>query len=79
MNEDVQYIYTLSDSDLALLAQAQRRQALRGDRNAHGLAHEAEKELRRRTGYQSQPMPLIDAIALAPLDTNARPWWRRWL
>lgn len=79
MNEDVDDIGSLSDADLALFAQAQRRDALRGNRYAHGWAHEAEKELRRRGGYHTEAAPLKEPIILAPLDKDARPWWRRWL
>ncbi|QRF62792.1 hypothetical protein [Variovorax sp. UC122_21] len=78
MTDDLQDIYALSDCDLAVIAQQQRRKALRGDRHAHGLAHEAEKELRRRGGYHIHYSPLAGPITLASLEGVQRPWWRFW-
>lgn len=63
---------TLSDEALAEAAWQHRREALHGNRRAFGLAHEFERELRRRAGAlregPSRPIP-------APTQ---KPWWQRW-
>ena len=73
MEVDVRNIHTLDDGELSDLARFQRRRALEGDRAAYGLAHELEKELRRRGVALTRP------AALPELDrVHPRPWWRFW-
>jgi hypothetical protein len=56
---------------LARLAAIWRTQALRGDREANGIAHLMEVERRRRLRH-SQMQPL------APTAAPRRPWWAFW-
>ena len=68
-------VSNLSDSALALLAWEKRREALHGNRDAFGVAHELERELRRREGRPSGAAPLIN---MPPDASTHRPWWRFW-
>lgn len=61
----------LDDAELARLAAIWRTQALRGDREANGIAHLMEVERRRRLRH-SQMQPL------APTVAPRRPWWAFW-
>jgi hypothetical protein len=69
-------VSNLSDSALALLAWEKRREALHGNRDAFGVAHELERELRRREGRLTGPAPLINTMPPGP--STHRPWWRFW-
>jgi len=61
----------VGDEELERLAIAWRAQAGRGDREAFGIAHALEVELRRRVRTsQLQQLP-------AP-PPPARPWWKFW-
>lgn len=73
MEFDVRDVQALDDGELSHLAKFQRRRALEGDRAAYGLAHELEKELRRRGVAFTQPASLS-----APGTARPRPWWRFW-
>jgi hypothetical protein len=66
----------LSDSALAKLAWEKRREALRGNRDAFGLAHELEREVRRREGLHTGSAPFIDTMPAHVI--TQRPWWRFW-
>lgn len=64
----------VSDTDLALLAHHWRARALRGERDAFGVAQALEVEQRRR---------LRDSfyVDLEPSKTEYqtdRPWWKFW-
>jgi hypothetical protein len=64
----------VSDTDLAVLAHHWRARAMRGEREAFGLAQVLEVEQRRR---------LRDSIyvELAPAKSQfqtGRPWWKFW-
>ncbi len=64
----------INDTDLAQLAHHWRARALRGEREAFGVAQTFEVEQRRRlrdTAY----------LDLAPVTTEyqaGRPWWKFW-
>ncbi|MDP9877991.1 hypothetical protein J2W25_002295 [Variovorax boronicumulans] len=69
---------TLSDEELAAQASQWRSKALQGDLQARGIAHELEREMRRRTGV---PFTNYDTLDLRPLEKRAlaaRRWWRLW-
>jgi hypothetical protein len=62
----------VDDGELARLAVAWRAQALRGDREAYGIAHAFEVEHRRRL-RDSQLGELASTSAASP-----RFWWKFW-
>ena len=66
-------IASLDDERLEQLAKGWRAQALRGDRQAFGVAHAFEVERRRRLRES-------ELQQLAPLEPVAppKPWWRLW-
>ena len=63
----------LSDEDLAREAFEWRRRALGGDQAANGVAHELEREMRRRVGALST----LGAALRAPA-VRSKPWWQFW-
>jgi hypothetical protein len=65
-------ISMLTDAALAEAAWQHRREALHGDRRAFGLAHELERELRRRAGVTQENPPRAIVV------TVAKPWWQLW-
>jgi len=73
MTQQLSHPDDLSDAELAEQAQAWRRLALRGDRDARAPAHAYETALRERVRAST---------AAAELSASApevkRPWWRRW-
>jgi len=62
----------VDDDELARLAASWRAQALRGDKEAYGIAHALEVERRRR----------LRASQMAALPEATRPavraWWKFW-
>ncbi|MGJ7497995.1 hypothetical protein ACSFA8_23375 [Variovorax sp. RT4R15] len=62
----------IDDEELERLATFWRGQALRGDREAYGIAHALEVEQRRRL-RASQMAQLPREPVAAP-----RPWWKFW-
>ncbi|WP_418132115.1 hypothetical protein ABL849_33185 (plasmid) [Variovorax sp. 375MFSha3.1] len=68
---------TLSDEELEAQANQWRRRALRGELHARGIAHELEREMRRRYGGSSTNYDILD---LRPLDLRAATQrrWRFW-
>lgn len=65
--------YDYDDAELGALAREWRLRAGRGDREAFGIAHALERELRDRTrASQYQP------IEVAPSAGGSRPWWSFW-
>lgn len=74
---------TLSDEELTAQASQWRTRALQGELDARGIAHELEREMRRRAGV---PMTDYDTLDLRPLDerpidlraATRRRWWRFW-
>lgn len=66
-------IARLDDGRLKKLADEWRKQPLRGDRRAFGVAHAFEVERRRRL-RESQLVPLEPLAPAAP----RRPWWKFW-
>jgi len=74
MDASAQEPTELSDTDLAQLAHQWRARAMRGERQAFGLAQAFEIEQRRR---------LRDSffVELTPATTQYqtdRPWWKFW-
>lgn len=67
-------ISMLTDAALAEAAWQHRREALHGNRAAFGLAHEFERELRRRTGVIGTQDHVIKPV----VTTAGKPWWQRW-
>lgn len=68
----------LSDEELGALANEWRKKALQGELHARGIAHEFEREMRRRAGA---PSTNYDTLDLRPLELRAatqRRWWRFW-
>ncbi|MDM0108497.1 hypothetical protein QTH97_26350 [Variovorax sp. J22R24] len=67
-----QQLAHLDDEEVARLAAMWRARALRGDREANGIAHAFEVERRRRTraSYLAQLPP-------EPPE-RPRPWWKFW-
>ena len=65
-------------TDDELLAQAHdwRRRALHGDKNARGMAHAMETEIRRRVGNPKTSFAALDTRPLAARSQRA--WWRFW-
>lgn len=61
----------VDDDELERLALAWRAQALRGDREAYGIAHALEVERRRR--LRASQMALLPEPRVA-----RRPWWKFW-
>lgn len=55
----------LSDEELAAQASLWRTRALQGEFEARGIAHELEREMRRRAGA---PRTNYDTLELRPLD-----------
>ncbi len=68
----------LTDEELGALASQWRTKALQGDLHARGIAHELERQIRRRAGA---PLTNYDTLDLRPLELRAatqRRWWRFW-
>jgi len=63
---------SLEDAELEQLAVAWRGRASRGDRDAYGVAHALEVELRQRI-RASNLQQLPPEAPAAP-----RPWWKFW-
>jgi len=76
MTMELTDVSALSDSALAMLAWEKRREALHGNRDAFGVAHELERELRRREGRSTDAAPLINTMP--PGASTRRRWWRFW-
>ena len=64
-----------SDEDLERVTKEWRARAARGERDAFGVAHDCEVELRRRK-REAEARALIGAPAATPL--NKRHWWQFW-
>ena len=68
----------LTDEALGALASEWRKKALQGELHARGIAHELEREMRRRA---DAPFTNYDTLDLRPLELRAatqRRWWRFW-
>lgn len=71
-------LHDLPDEDLVANAKEWRQRALRGDKDAHGLAHELERELRRRFPRDSAPQALSAKNTLGYFSSlPLRRWMRR--
>ncbi len=66
----------LQDEELIAQARAWRQRALRGERDARGIAHELEREVRRRFGTSRsdapQPLPEVPALGVLPQAPQQR-------
>ncbi len=64
------------------MAQARewRRRALQGEKDARGIAHELEREVRRRTALATsdEDAPTLDTRPLAIRQRAPRPAWKFW-
>ena len=69
----------LPETELKALAHNWRAEALRGVREARGVAHAYEAELRRRfgTGLDAGANTTIDLRPLAD-RADPEPWWKFW-
>ncbi len=71
-------LQNLSDADLMAQSKEWRLRALRGDKNAHGFAHELERELRRRHPTVGVPQPLPSTSVLSYMSVKPLRRWRLW-
>lgn len=73
-------IRELQDDELIAQARERRQRALRGERDARGMAHELEREVRRRFGAprNDMPQPLTKVRLLAELPRAQQPRWKPW-
>lgn len=67
----------LPDEELGLTAAAWRKRALRGERQARGMAHELEAELRRRSGRPSSASLTLEMRSLE-IWLRRPPRWQFW-
>ncbi|WP_147400506.1 hypothetical protein [Acidovorax cavernicola] len=69
----------LDETSLAAHAAEWRRRALRGEKQARGIAHALEAEMRRRFGDSIPPSQSAD-LDTRPLALRQpeRPWWKFW-
>lgn len=70
----------LNDDELRSQAQEWRRRALRGEKDARGIAHELEREVRHRFGLPKAaptgPWPETPGLSELPQPSVKR--WRPW-
>jgi hypothetical protein len=73
-------VQELQDEELIAQAREWRHRALRGERDARGMAHELECEVRRRFGMprSDMPQPLPEMRLLAELPRAQQPRWKPW-
>lgn len=65
-----------SDDQLLVLAHGWRRRAMHGEKDARGVAHALEVEIRRRVGNPVSSHALLDTRPAS--DRIRKPWWRFW-
>ena len=69
-------IQELQDEELTAQAREWRLRALRGEKEARGMAHELEREVRRRFGTSRsdapQPLPEVPALGVLPQAPQQR-------
>ncbi|RDD95264.1 hypothetical protein DTW89_02670 [Acidovorax sp. BoFeN1] len=70
----------LPDDELIAQAREWRQRALRGEKDARGMAHELEREARRRFGTPKsdapQPLPEVRPLGVLPQAPLRR--WQPW-
>lgn len=73
-------IRELPDDELMARAREWRLRALRGEKDARGIAHELEREVRQRTKLQSgnDDEPILEAQSASTTQEAPRPAWRFW-
>ena len=73
-------VQELQDDELIAQAQEWRRRALRGEKAARGIAHELEREVRRRFGthgtHGQQPLSCVLPLGVLPQPAQRR--WKPW-
>lgn len=71
-------IVELSDDNLLARAKEWRLKALRGDKDARGIAHELEREVRRRfpPNVALQALPRVPLLSTVQQSTIRR--WKTW-
>lgn len=73
-------VQELQDDELIAQAHEWRRRALRGEKAARGIAHELEREVRRRFGTREavvqQPLPEVRLLGVMPESAQRR--WKPW-
>ena len=68
----------LQDDELMALAREWRLRALRGEKDARGMAHELEREVRRRFPKTGTPIALPPAHPLGTMPQAPRHRWKPW-
>ena len=70
----------LQDEELVTLAHKWRQRALRGDKNARGIAHELESAVRHRFGpaQDEAVRPLPETGRLAFFQQTQKRHWKLW-
>jgi len=80
MEPDMMDVQELQDDELISQAREWRRRALRGEKDARGIAHELEREVRRRFGAcetaTQQPLPGVRWLGIMPQPAQRR--WKPW-
>lgn len=71
-------IRELQDDDLLAQAREWRQRALRGEKDARGLAHELECEVRRRFPRNDTPLNLPPMHLLGAMPQTTRRRWKPW-
>ena len=74
MISDTPHPTNVSDTDLAHLAHHWRARALRGERDAFGVAQAFEVEQRRRL----RDSFFVDLSPMKSEYQTGRPWWKFW-
>ncbi|MGJ7523406.1 hypothetical protein ACSFA0_23195 [Variovorax sp. LT1P1] len=70
----MQDLSQFADDQLLVLAHEWRRRAMHGEKDARGVAHTLEVEIRRRVGNPCSSHALLDTRPLE--DRSRKPWWR---
>jgi len=70
----------LQDDELMALAREWRQRALRGEKDARGMAHELERAVHYRFGSSQnealRPLPVVDRLAV--LQQKPERSWKLW-
>lgn len=80
MAPEMMNMQELQDNELISQAREWRRRALRGEKDARGIAHELEREVRHRFGVREtvaqQPLPDVRLLGVMPQSVLRRrkPW-----
>lgn len=69
---------TFSDEDLVRVTREWRAKADRGDRDAFGVAHDCEVEMRRREKASESFIRSPDGSSEITSGKKPTPWWKFW-